>query len=147
LGGSGTLSSRLGTRVRQKEGLTYGITSILSASSLDPRCTFTVGAICNPRNIDRVEKASQEEVERLLRDGGSKEELDQARQGWLQSRKVSRSSNRTLANQLSSLRYTDRTMSWERDLEQKVEALSPEQVEAVLRKYIDPKKLIIVTAG
>jgi zinc protease len=147
LGGSGTLSSRLGTRVRQKEGLTYGINSVLSVSSLDPRGILTIGAICNPLNIGRVEKATQEELERLLRDGVSQPELDKARQGWLQSRKVSRSSDPALAMQLASLRFLNRTMLWERDLEQKIEALTPEQVEAALRKHVDPKKLTIVTAG
>src|SRR5262249_37249659 len=53
LGGS-TLSSRLGDRIRQKEGLSYGVGSSFSAAALDQRANFTVTAICNPRNIDKV---------------------------------------------------------------------------------------------
>ena len=40
--GGGTLSSRLGNRIRQKEGLSYGVTSALSASTpsmIQPLCT------------------------------------------------------------------------------------------------------------
>ena len=33
--GGGSLSSRLGDRVRQKEGLSYGVGSFFSADSLD----------------------------------------------------------------------------------------------------------------
>jgi zinc protease len=36
---------------------------------------------------------------------------------------------------------------WDADLEKKIEALTPDQVVATLRKYVDPKKLVIVTAG
>ncbi len=147
LGGSGTLSSRLGNRVRQKEGLTYGISSGLNISSFDKRAAFSITAICNPKNIARVEQCVQEEVEKLLKDGIPQEELDQARQGWLQGEKVSRSSDAALMGILSSLTYTGRTMMWDADLEKKIEALTPEQVVAALRKYIDPKKLVIVTAG
>jgi zinc protease len=145
--GSGTLSSRLGVRVRQKEGLTYGISSGLSVSSFDKRGTLVITAICNPQNIGRVEKATLEEVDRLLRDGVTQEELDQARQGWLQSQKVARSSDSALAGMLNGLRFVDRTMMWDADLEKKIAALTPEQVVTALRKYVDPKKLVIVTAG
>ena len=94
-----------------------------------------------------IANLTREELERLLRDGVTKEELDQARQGWLQSQKVSRSSDIALAGMLSGLRYLDRTMIWDADLEKKVEALTPEQIAGALRRHIDPKKLVIVTAG
>ena len=40
--GGGTLSSRLGDRIRQKEGLSYGVTSQLTASPRDPAAAFTI---------------------------------------------------------------------------------------------------------
>ena len=145
--GGGTLSSRLGVRVRQKEGLTYGISSSLSVSSFDQRAGLTITAICNPQNIDRVQKCTQEELDRLFHDGVTQEELEQARHGWLQSQKVSRSSDSALAGMLSNLRHLDRTMMWEDQLENKIGALTPEQVLSALRKHVDPQKLVIVTAG
>jgi zinc protease len=145
--GSGTLSSRLGTRVRQNEGLSYGITSGLTASSFDKRASLTITAICNPQNVVRVEKAVQEELDRLLRDGVTKDELDKARTGYLQSQKVGRSSDTALAGILSNLSHAGRTMAFSTELEKKIETVTPDEVLAALRKYIDPKKLVIVTAG
>ena len=46
--GSGALSSRLGDRIRQKEGLSYGVSSGLSVSSLDKRAILSITAISNP---------------------------------------------------------------------------------------------------
>jgi zinc protease len=145
--GSGALSSRLGDRIRQKEGLSYSVGSSLVASSEDERATLSIMAICNPRNIARLEQAVQEELERLLADGVTQQELDNARRGFLQARKVGRSSDRALVGQLGSLRYRERTMAFEAELEKKITALTPEQVAAALKRRIAAKKLVVVTAG
>jgi zinc protease len=145
--GSGTLSSRLGDRIRQKEGLTYGVSSSLSVSSQDQRAGLSITAICNPQNMGRVEKAALEELDRLIREGVTADELDKAKQGYLQAQKVGRSNDSALAGMLTNLRHLDRTMAFEADLEKKIAALTPEQVNAALQKHIDPKKLVIVAAG
>ena len=145
--GGGTLSSRLGVRVRQKEGLSYGITSSLSVSSEDQRASFTISAIVNPANAAKLQASALDELDRLLREGVKAEELDKARAGWLQARRVARASDPGLAGTLGSLRHLDRTMQWEEDLEQKITALKPEEISAALKRHIDPKKLVIVNAG
>src|SRR5262249_34246337 len=73
--GGSTLASRLATRVRQQEGLSYGVDASFSVSSFDPRATLTTNAICNPQNIDKVDKAIADEWARLLHDGITAEEL------------------------------------------------------------------------
>lgn len=145
--GAGTLSSRLGTRIRQQEGLSYGVTSSLAASSWEPRAAFSITAICNPQNMPRVEVCVQEELQRLLRDGVSAEEVAKARQGYLEARKVTRSSDAATATTLSGLRQLGRTMEWQADFERKIEALTADAVNAALRKHLDPAKLVVVAAG
>jgi predicted Zn-dependent peptidase len=67
----------------------------------------------------------------FLRDGVTPEELDQARQGWLQSANVSFSSDTALVGLLSSLSYAGRTMTWEAGLEEKIKALTPDGVKQI----------------
>lgn len=141
------LSSRLGERVRQREGLSYGIGSGLGVSSFDKRATLRFYAICNPQNIDRVEAAIQEEIDRFLRDGVTQEELDKAKQGYLQAQKVRRANDGTLADLLAELSHAGRTMEFYAKLEKDIAALVPDQVLTAAKKHIDPKKLVIVTAG
>jgi zinc protease len=137
----------LGDRIRQKEGLSYGVSSSLSASPWDKRASLNIIAICNPENMGKVEKAAREELERLLQDGVTKEELDKAKQGYLQARKVGRTTDQALSAMLSNLREHNRTMLYEAEMDKKIEALTPEAVVAALRKHIDPKKLTVVVAG
>ena len=145
--GGGTLSSRLGDRVRQKEGLSYGVRSYISADALDPRASLTISAICNPKNIEKVNTAISEELAKLLASGVTVPELDKAKQGYLQQQQVARTSDTALVGTLTDCLYDDRTMAYYGDLEKKVSALTPPQVLAALQKYIDPKRLVIVDAG
>jgi zinc protease len=133
--------------VRQKEGLSYGITSSVNVSSQDERATFTISAIVNPQNLPRLQVCALEELDRLLRDGVTADELNKAREGYLQSMKVGRSSDSALAGSLGSLRRIDRTMLWEAELEKKISALTPEQISASMKRHLDPKKLVVVRAG
>ena len=145
--GSSGLSSRLGDRVRQQEGLSYGIGSFMSAQPVDQRTTFGMYAIANPANMPKVETAIREEVERLLKDGITTEELAAAKQGYLEKEKVERSEDNQLAAILRSSLFVGRTMDYYADLESKINALTVEDVNEALRKYIDPKRIALAVAG
>jgi zinc protease len=145
--GGGSLSSRLGDRIRQKEGLSYGVGSGLTAGTEDKVARLMIGAICNPANMGKVEKAVREELDRLLKDGITAEELDKAKQAWLQSRELARSSDSFLAERLERGLRLDQTLAYEAALEAKVASLTPDDVHAALRKHIDPQRLVVVAAG
>jgi zinc protease len=145
--GGAPLSSRLGERVRQRDGLSYSVGSGLGVSSLDKRANLRFYAICNPQNIDRVKSAIQEEIERLLQDGVNPKELDEAKQGYLQAQKVRRTNDRALAGTLADLSHAGRTMEFYAELEKRIAALTADQVLAAAKKHIDSKDLVIVTAG
>jgi zinc protease len=145
--GAGALSSRLGNRIRQQDGLSYSVSSGLSVSALDRRGQLTISAICNPKNIERVQKDVTEELVRLIDKGVTAEELEKARQGYLEAEKVRRSSDVALAGILANNTYLGRTMAFQGEQEKKIQALTPAQVGAALRRHLDPAKLIIVCAG
>jgi len=145
--GGGFLNSRLAVRIRQKEGLSYGVGSQLNANPLDPAGEFMAYAILAPENMSRVEKAFGEELARVLADGFTADELKAALSGWLQSRQVSRAQDGALAGKLATYLFLGRTLAWDRDLEQKVAALTPEEIRDAMRRHIDAAKLVLVEAG
>src|SRR5207244_13112061 len=67
--GGSTLASRLGDRIRQKDGLSYGASSSFAASNRDPAGSLTITVSTNPENIGKVTAAVREELERFLKDG------------------------------------------------------------------------------
>ena len=145
--GGGFLNSRLAVRIRQKEGISYGVGSFLGASALDESGQFTTYAIYAPQNATRLEAAFKEEVARALKDGFTAEEVQQAKDGWLQSREVNRSQDQGLANELTSDLYYGRTLDYDAQLEKQVAALTPAAINAAMRKYLDLSKITIIEAG
>lgn len=143
----GGLASRLGVRVRQQEGLSYGIGSSLQGSPLDQRTVFSIRAICAPDKVDRVREVIDEELQRLLKDGITKEELASQSAGLLQRRNLSRTSDGSLIVTLATQSFVGRTMEFVETFENQIRELTVEQVNAAVRKHIDPKRLYIVVAG
>lgn len=145
--GGGFLNSRLATRIRQKEGISYGVGSGVNAGPFDKSGMFNVYAIYNPANAERLVKAMREELEKVQKEGFTAEELNAARSGYLQSRQVSRAQDNELSGKLNNYLYYNRTMAFDADFDKKIEALTPEQVNAAMKKHIDPAKLTIIQAG
>jgi zinc protease len=145
--GGGFLNSRLATRIRQKEGLSYGVGSQLSASPIDQNGSFLAFAIYAPQNVTKLEAAFKDEIARMLKEGFTEEEVKAAKSGWLQSRQVSRAQDNELARRLNSYLFLNRTLAWDAELEKKVTSLTAEQINTAIRKYIDASKITIVKAG
>lgn len=145
--GGGFLSSRLAVRIRQKEGISYGVGSNLTGSPFEKSGSFMTYAIYAPENAEKLEKAFFEEIEKVVNEGFTADELKAAKSGWLQSRSVSRSQDNELSSRLNNYLYYDRTLAFDAEFDKKVEALTTEQVNTTMKKFIDPKKISIVKAG
>jgi zinc protease len=145
--GGGFLNSRLASRIRQKEGLSYGVGSGINISALDEWGRFTANAIYAPQNVEKLEAAFKDEIGRMLKDGFTAEEVEAAKSGYLQSRQVSRAQDNELAGRLNNYLFVGRTLQWDADLDAKLKALTPEQITAAMRRHIDPAKITIIKAG
>ena len=145
--GGGFLNSRLATRIREKDGLSYGVSSQLQVMTDENGGLFLTYAISAPQNTARVESDFQDELNTALKNGFSDKELAAAKSGWLQSRQVSRGQDSELASRLASQAYWDRTMQWDAQIDNAVAALTTNQVNEAIRKYIDPKQISYFKAG
>jgi len=145
--GGGFLNSRLATRIRVKDGLSYGVGSRVTASSYEPQGEFIVYAIAAPQNVAKVEAAFKEELARALKDGFTGSEIDNDRVGWLQSQQVRRSDDAALAQMLAGHEQDSRTFAFTEEFENKVRKLTADQVVGAMRAEIDPARISIVKAG
>ncbi|MBI1914591.1 MAG: insulinase family protein [Planctomycetes bacterium] len=139
--------ARLWKRLREEEGLSYRAGSTLTGGLLSPTGEFYTYGQCAPPGMRKLEKAVKEELERFLKDGAQKQELEDGIKAFLLGRKNARGSDVELVSVLVSNLQAGRTFVFQAEIEKKVAALTPEQVRAAFRKYIDPKRLVIVRAG
>jgi zinc protease len=145
LGGSST--GRVPARVREKEGLSYSTYTTFTSSALDEAAAFRVSSIFAPQNRERVERAIREELTRAVRDGFSAAEVEAAKRSVLEARRLARAQDRSLASRLGYYLFVQRTFAWDVDFEKKIASLTAQQVNAALRRHIDPAKLAVVVAG
>ena len=145
LGSSET--SRLWMRVREKEGLSYNVRSRLSVSSFEPTGSWGVYAIFAPENREKVETAIRQEFDRLIKDGFDSTEVKDGITALLNYRKLARAQQGSLASAWVSYMESDRTFAWAAELDKKIAALTPEQLNTVVRKYLQPTQFSSVAAG
>ena len=145
--GGGFLNSRLATRIRQKEGLSYGVGSSLSASALDELGSFSSYAIYAPENVERLDKAWTEELQKATQQGFTQDELNRARQGLLEYRQTGRAQDGGLARTLADYLFFDRTLKFDAELDRRLAALTPKDVQQALARHVDPAKVLRVRAG
>jgi len=145
LGGSS--DSRLWRRIREQEGLSYSVHSWLTAGSLDAVGEFGISAIYAPQNRARIEREIMDVLQQALREGFSETEVTEAKKGYLALRKLSRTQDGALVGRLAGNLYLGRRLAWDAELDARIAALTPEQVQNALKKYLDLSKLSIVKAG
>jgi zinc protease len=143
----GSISARLPDRIRHKEGLSYNVFSRFSVPIKDDGAQFLAYAISNPPNAPKVEVSIKDEIALTLKNGFAADELSAAKKALLQERVLSRSQDGSLAGLLASNERWGRTMQWDQDLDNKMSALTPEQVSEALRRALDPAALIYIKAG
>jgi len=136
LGGSET--SRLWTRVRVEEGLSYSVYSNVEISSYEPAGSWSIYAIHAPENSRKLERIVNEELNNVLENGFTEEEVNEGKRALLNYRKLGRTNDGTLASVW--LRYLDlgRSFAWNAEQDEKIAALSPKEVNSVLRELLKP---------
>ena len=143
-GGTGGIVWR---RIREKEGISYGINSGMNANSFEQHTTWTTAAIYAPQNLERLQKAFAEEIGRVVKDGFTADELKDAKAGLLAQRRLARAQDAGLANTMAFYLELNRTMAYQAKVDRDIEAVTLEQANAAFRKYVDPSKLSTIYAG
>ncbi len=145
--GGGSLASRLGERVREQEGLSYGVGSQFMAKSLDRSAVFMTFAITNPTNRDKLVKTIDEVFDDFMKNGVTQEEIESARTSYLKQLEETLSNDSQLLSTLHQYQEANRDESFIMRRQQNVKALTKASVDAVLKKLLNQKKLVVVTAG
>jgi zinc protease len=143
----GGLSSRFPDRVRNREGLSYGVSSGFNAPAEGDSAAFSASAIANPGNVPKVEASFIDELTRTLKDGFTEAELTAARKAVRDSRVGARASDAGVLGLIAAREPYRRTLEWDADLDRRLESVTLAQVNAAFRRLIDPSLISIVKGG
>ena len=149
--GGDPVKARLADRLRQKDGLTYGVGSDISADSSpegrDDAGSFSVRALVAPQNAERLIVAMREELKRFIEQGISETELKDAVNTLLTQRQQARASDGALTGTLARNLRMGRTMAWSAQFDAALKTLTVADVQAAIRKHLKPEALSVYAAG
>ena len=143
----GDSSSRLWMRIRESEGLSYGVGSGVEWNSIERNSPWQATAIFAPQNRAKVEAAFREEVARALKDGFTAKELSEGQASLLNLRRLSRAQDTGVVQALANNLYLGRTFAVSARVDAAIAALTLDEVNAALRKYITPDNFVSAYAG
>jgi zinc protease len=144
--GHSTLSSRLGLRLRDRDGLTYGVVSrFFGASLVDGpwAVTFSVA----PQDLERALASAREEIEKLLAEGATAQELADERATLAGSYRVSLATPAGMAREIARLARHGLPISELDRLPEAVLTTGEGAVLEALRHHIVPTRLSLAVAG
>ncbi len=139
------MMGRVGEVVREKSGLAYYAYSSLSAG-VGPG-SWTVSAGVNPSNVKKATDLIVKEFGKFVNNGVSRKELADSQANFIGRLPLSLESNSGIAGALINIERYNLGLDYYPRYPDLVKAVSPGDVIEVARKYIDPERLAIATAG
>ncbi len=140
-------TGRLWLRIREKDGLSYGVGSGVRWSQTDLHSRWVAGGSFAPQNLARMEAAWKEELARSLAEGFTQAELDEARTALLNFRRLGRAQDEAVAAiALGNLRL-GRRFAVSQGVDDRLAALTLAEVNAAWRQYIAPGRIATAWGG
>jgi zinc protease len=146
LGGGGFVS-RLLTRLREKDGLSYFAFSAVQLNPLDAAGGFFAGGALNPENARKGMAAMMEEITKLVATGITADELAGAKQGIKAGFDRNLSNDGFVLGMLQDGLYLERKMEYWARRNAAIAALTVDQVNAAIKRHLKPEALVKITAG
>lgn len=143
--GGDTLSSRLGTEIRDRQGLTYGIYSYFAAGR--HAGPFVIQLQTAPEDARKAIASTLKLLEQFRQQGITATELSNAKRTITDSYPVELASPDTLTSTILNNEVYGLSREELRQFPQQIEAVTQEQVQQVLKQLIHPNNLVVVTAG
>ena len=139
------MMGRIGESVREKSGLAYYAYSNINAG-IGPG-SWSVSAGVNPANVGKAGELIIKELNRLINKGVTRKELADSQSNFIGRLPLSLESNGGVAGALLNMERFDLGLDYYQRYPELVKAVTPDEVLAVARKYIDSERLVIASAG
>jgi zinc protease len=143
--GGGGFGSRLMTEVREKRGLTYGVSS--GFTPMQAQGPFMIGLQTRAELSENTLKLVKDITREFLANGPTQKELDDAKRELAGSFPLSTASNSAIVGQLGAIGFYNLPLSYLEDFMTQSQSVTVEQIKAVMNKHLDVDKLVVVTAG
>jgi len=139
------MMGRIGNEVREKSGLAYYASTSLNSWMQGGSWEITAGV--NPINYKKACEIIINELIRFVDYPVSDEELDDAKSSYIGSLPLSVESNNGVASAILRMERFGLGLNYLQKFPENIEKISKQDILITAQKYINPKKLAIISAG
>ena len=143
--GGGGFTSRLMEEVREKRGLTYGVSSDFSPG-LD-RGAFVIGLQTRPDQAAEALKVSQDVLRKFIAEGPTEKELKAAKDNLIGGFALRIDSNRKLLGNVSNIAWNGLPLDYLEHWTDRIQALSTKDVKEAMQRMVQPERMVTVILG
>ncbi|WP_284214128.1 M16 family metallopeptidase [Comamonas jiangduensis] len=143
--GGGGLVSRLMEEVREKRGLTYGVSSSFSPGL--HAGAFVVSLQTRPDQAEQARQVAQETLAKFVAEGPTEQELRDAKDNLIGSFALRIDSNRKLLANVANIAWNDLPLDYLDHWTDKIEALTVNDVRSAMQRAIQPDRMVTVVLG
>jgi zinc protease len=144
--GGGGFSSRLMQKIRSNEGLAYSVRSV-SQPRVDYPGDFKAGFESKNATVALATKIVMDELARLREEPVSEDELETARRGLIETLPRRFESKPAMLAVFVNDEWTKRPAGFWQDFRERIEAVTPAEIQRVARKHLDPEQMAILVVG
>jgi zinc protease len=147
LGTGPGFTDRLSARLRDREGLGYTVSANITGSASEEPGTFTCYIGTYPQFFAQAKKGFLEEVNRLRNEAPKPEEVEDAKKYLLGNLPFAFVTNENIADQLLAVEVYGLGLDYLERYRQAVKSVTPPDVQAMARKYLDPQRMVLIAVG
>ncbi len=139
------MMGRIGDVVREQSGLAYYASSSLSASLAGGSWEISAGV--NPVNLQKAIDLIIQEIKKFVDEPITERELKDNKSYFIGRLPLQMESNGGVAGALMNIERFNLGLDYYRMYPGKIQAITPDLILETARKYMDPQKLVICSAG
>jgi zinc protease len=147
LGTGPGFTDRLSARLRDRKGLAYTVSANITSSAGDEPGLFTCYIGTYPDKFAEVKGLFLEELNRIRETEPAKQEVEDAKLYLIHNLPLRFTSDAAIAGQLLYVERNHLGFDYIKEYRKAVSAVTPADVQAVAKKYIDPAHMVLVAAG
>ncbi len=144
--GQTPLTSRIGKRVRDAEGLSYSLASRFFLTDLLDG-VWAVNVNLAPPNLAKALKSTREEIERFCRDGATEGEVEEQKSALAGNYQVRLGTNGGVASALSNAEKRGAGPAYLDDFPKRILKVTRDEVNAAIKSHLAPERMNLVVAG
>ncbi len=143
--GGGSLVSRLAIEVREKRGLTYGVTS--QFSPMPGEGPFIISLSTQNKEAANALSVTKATLNTFINEGPNQEELDAAKQYLTGSFPLSLASNKSIATLLLRMAFYQLPDDYLDTYVNRINAVTSDEIKKAFKQQVNPNKLLLITVG